>query len=129
MQFNYLAVETVETHSNKLTCSQNYCSVTIDAGIYIAQLFFEILEVSFPITILTHNKSLHDAIQYSKYVQNKRLRIDIGAIKETLMKEEIHKIKLINSTQKLADALTKSGANTSLLYVIGIWKGRLLMQE
>ena len=84
-------------------------------GVYVAQLFFEILKVWFLITILTDNKSCDDAIQSNKNVQNKRLRIDIGAIKETLMKQEIHKIKWINSTQQLADVLTKSGVNTSLL--------------
>ena len=99
----------------------------IDAGVYIAQLFFEILKVRFPITILTDNKS-YDAIQSNKYVQNKRLRIDIGPIKETLMKQEIHKIKWINSTQQLADVLTKSGANTSLLLNV-LRKGTLSMQE
>ena len=98
----------------------------IDAGVYIAQLFFEILKVRFPITILTDNKS-YDAIQSNKYVQNKRLRIDIGPIKETLMKQEIHKIKWINSTQQLADILIKSGANTSLLNVLQT--GTLSMQE
>ena len=40
----------------------------IDAGVYIAQLFFEILKVRFPITILTDNKSLYDAIQSNKHV-------------------------------------------------------------
>ena len=73
----------------------------IDAGVYIAQLFFEILKVRFPVTILTDNKSLYDAIQSNKYVQSKRLRIDIDSIKETLMKQEIHEIKWINSTQQL----------------------------
>ena len=73
----------------------------IDAGVYIAQLFFEILKVRFPVTILTDNKSLYDAIQSNKYVQSKRLRIDIDSIKETLMKQKIHEIKWINSTQQL----------------------------
>ena len=63
----------------------------------------------------------------NKYVQNKRLRIDIGAIKETFMKQEIHKIKWINSTQQLADVLIKSGANTSLLNVLHT--GTLSVQE
>ena len=97
-------------------------------GVYVAQLFFEILKVWFLITILTDNKSCDDAIQSNKNVQNKRLRIDIGAIKETLMKQEIHKIKWINSTQQLADVLTKSGVNTSLLMNV-LRKGTLSTQE
>ena len=96
----------------------------IDADVYIAQLFFEILKVRFPITILTGNNSLHDAIQSNKYVLNKRLRINICTIKETLMKQEIHETKWINSTQQLADVLTKSGANTSLLLNV-LCKGTL----
>ena len=58
----------------------------IDAGVYITQLFFEILKNQVPITILTNNKSLYDAIQSNKYVQKKGLGVDIGAIKETIMK-------------------------------------------
>ena len=100
----------------------------IDAGVYITQLFFEILRVGFSITILTDNKSLYDAIRSNKYVQNKRLGIDIRAIKENLIKQEIHKIKWINSTQQLADVLTKSGANTSLLLNV-LSKRTLSMQE
>ena len=100
----------------------------IDAGVYIAQLFFEVLKVRFPITILTDSKPLCDAIQSNKFVQNERLRIDIDAIKEPLMKQEIHEIKWINSTQQLADILTKTGANTSLLLNV-LRKGTLSMQK
>ena len=67
-------------------------------------------------------------IQSNKYVQNKRLRIDISAIKKTLMKQEMHETKWINSTQQLADVLTKSGANTLLLLNL-LRKGILSMQE
>ena len=100
---------------------------SIDAGIHIAQLFFEILKVRFLITILTDDRSLYDPINSNKYVQHKRLRSDISAIKETLLKQEIHEIKCINSTQQLADVLTKPGANTSLLLNV-LRKGTLSMQ-
>ena len=40
----------------------------IDAGVYIAQLLFEMLKVQYPIAVLTDNKSLYDAIQSNKYV-------------------------------------------------------------
>ena len=67
-------------------------------------------------------------IQSNKHVQNKRLRIDIDATRETLMTQEIHKVKWVNSTQQLADVLTKSGVNMLLLLNV-LRKGTLSMQE
>ena len=45
-----------------------------------------------PIEIYTDNKSLHDALRSQKYVSDKCLRIDIGALKEMLHKKEIDSI-------------------------------------
>ena len=70
-----------------------------------------------PVTLFTDNKSLYDAIKSSKYVQNKRLRIDIAAVKES-----------INTKQQLADPRTKSGANMKLLLNM-IMKGSILVND
>ena len=43
-----------------------------------------------PIEIYADNKSLHGALQPHKHVSDKRLRIDIVALKGMLQKQEIH---------------------------------------
>ena len=87
----------------------------IDAAIYIREIFYELTCYQMPINLFTDNKSLYDAIKSSKYVENKRLRIDIAAVKESISQNEIDNVELINTKQQLADPLTKSSANTKLL--------------
>ena len=68
-----------------------------------------------PVTLFTDNKSLHDAIKSSKYIQNRQLQIDFAAVKESISQNEIEYVEWINTKQQLAVQLMKSGANTKLL--------------
>ena len=61
------------------------------------------------------SKSVHDALWSQKYVFDKRLGIDIGALKEMLHKKEIDKIHWIKQEHQLADLLTKIGGEVSPL--------------
>ena len=67
-----------------------------DNALYIASLQSEILMVIAPITYYRKNyignKSLIDAIQLAKYVNNSRLRIDISAVKEIIYKNIYQKL-------------------------------------
>ena len=56
-------------------------------------------------------QSLHDALGSSKYVTHKRLRIDIGALKEIIYNTEIESISWIKSTQQITDSLIKLTKN------------------
>ena len=57
-------------------------------------------------------------------VTEKRLRIDIGVIREMLKKREISSVKCVEKKYQLADCSTKKGASTSnLLQVFS--KGKL----
>ena len=58
-----------------------------------------------------NNKSLHDALRSQIYVSDKRLRIDIGALKEMLHKKEIDNIHWVERECQLADSLTKIGGD------------------
>ena len=51
-----------------------------------------------------NNKSLHDALRSQIYVSDKRLRIDIGALKEMLHKKEIDNIHWVERECQLADS-------------------------
>ena len=56
--------------------------------------------------------SLYYALQSSKYITDKRLRIDIGALKEILLNKEIESITWIKSSPQIVDSLTKHVANS-----------------
>ena len=91
----------------------------IDAAIQIQVLLKETFQSDIPIYVFTNNKSLHDSMNSNKYVQNKRLRIEMNAVKETVANKEIQKMIWINNDHQLADCLTKNGVNSkSLINVI-----------
>ena len=83
----------------------------VEASLYIRDLFKELYGHYLPIEVFTDNKSLIDALKSSKYVNEKRLRIDIAALKECISKNQVQIGKWINSKEQLADPLTKQGAN------------------
>ena len=56
-----------------------------------------------------------------KNVFDKRLRIDIGALKEMLHKKEIDKIHWIKTEHQLEDSLTKIGRDVSPLIITLIY--------
>ena len=68
--------------------------------------------------------SLYYALQSSKYITDKRLRIDIGALKEILLNKEIESITWIKSSPQIVDSLTKHVAN-SLPLIKVLQKGHI----
>lgn len=81
-----------------------------DAAFFLSKMVLEILDLSMlDIHIMTDNKSLFDNIHSSKATSEKRLIVDMSAIREMINKKEIiaHKI---DSHQNLSDVLTKKGA-------------------
>lgn len=87
-----------------------------DAAYFINQLAQEAQIVSSDSQILTYtdNKSLHDSVNTTAQVTDRRLRVEISAIREMQEKEEIT-IKWISKEKQLADCLTKRGAPCSSL--------------
>lgn len=81
-------------------------------GIYVRQLWKEILGESIPIKIRTDCKSLEKALYSKSNVSNKRLRIDIASIKEMMEREEINEIIWVASREQIADILTKEGVKS-----------------
>ena len=87
-----------------------------DATVYVSSLFTEIYygTVDFkriPIEAVIDIQSLYDALKSTKCVSDKRLRVDIGAVKEMLHSREIMKIHWVDTKKQLADILTKKGVS------------------
>ena len=58
------------------------------------------------------NKSLVDALQSCKNVEDRRLRIDIAVLRDMLERREVEEVSWVNTSMQLADCLTKKGASS-----------------
>ena len=97
-------------------------SMALSDGIEEAMYLRKIIQFSIggelPIIAVTDNKSLLQAINSTHLVQEKRLRIDISAIKE-VVESECVSVTWVPGVSQLADCLTKKGASPhSLINVI-----------
>ena len=100
----------------------------IDHAIYISSLYQDLFYGShtqvLPIEAIIDNDSLYQSLQSTKHVTERRLRVDIGALKEQLMGDPQNIINWVGTKQQLADCLTKQGVSTVLLSLV-IDKGQL----
>ena len=72
-----------------------------------------------PIICITDSKSLYEASYTTNVLEDKRLHIDICAIREMLSRKEIHSIKWTEAANQLADCLTKgTSSSDKMLKVI-----------
>jgi hypothetical protein len=76
-----------------------------------------------PIVSYVDNDDLYKSLHSTTLVSDKKLRIDIASIKQT-MKEENVSVCWLQSSEMLADSLTKKGADTNKLMSV-IQTGRL----
>lgn len=85
----------------------------IDVAIYLQALMSEILNTEKPIPIVAFvdNKSVTQALCSTKMVDDKRLRLDVAAIKENLQRNEVCAIRWVKGEEQLANCLTKRGAS------------------
>lgn len=68
-----------------------------------------------PIDVCTDNKSLFENIHSTKVVSEKRLRVEIGSIKEMLHKGELSRVSWIESSDQISNCMTKHGASCKSL--------------
>ena len=69
------------------------------------------------IKFITDSKSLDDAVYSSKTITEKRLKIELCAIPESLEKGKTRSVTWVNSRDQLADCLTnKEGESCEKLY-------------
>lgn len=92
----------------------------LECALYIQKLICELFgQISVPITAFVDNKSVVQAIQSTSLVDDKRLRIDIAAIKEELSTSQIKEVRWCPGEYQLANCMTKKGASgLNLLNVV-----------
>ena len=86
----------------------------IEEAIYLRGLIVEMINgdvKSLPIVMYVDNKSVTQALCSTKMVDDKRLRLDIAAIKESLEKNEVSSVRWLPGESQLANCLTKRGAS------------------
>ena len=87
-----------------------------DAGWLAANMLKEIFCLTHLPKIICYSdsKSLKDHLNSTKVIQDPRLRVDAGRLRQMVDKKEIE-IRWIAGKSQLADSLTKHGASTKLL--------------
>ena len=87
-----------------------------EAAIYILGMVNKVLgDNNITITCITDNKSLCNALESSKQVEDKRLRIDLATMEDYMKRSEIDKVCWVAGSDQLADVLTKKGVSTDKL--------------
>ena len=88
----------------------------IESTLYIAVLLNKLIyhksQQKIPMNCVTYNRSLCDALASNKYVTEKHLQIDIGALKEAIKNKDVEDISWAKTNEQLADNLTKSGGSS-----------------
>ena len=103
-----------------MLASEIYAIVAgVDIGYVLAETIHSALvQLSLPplpLTICTDSFSLYEYIVKLGTTVEKRLMIDIIALRESYERHEIHTIRWINSTDNLIDAITKRAPNAALI--------------
>ena len=80
--------------------------------------FILVIQEVCQLSLLQDNQSSVDALKSSKYVSDKRLRIEIGIVKEMVENKQIGKIRWIKSKKQIADILTKKGVSVNLMKAV-----------
>ena len=82
---------------------------------WLSHIINQMLDIPLGITeIYCDNKSLTEAAHSTTVVEQKRLRVDLAAIKQSVSRNEF-KLRWIEMKHQLADSLTKQGADSSQL--------------
>jgi hypothetical protein len=93
----------------------------IEDAIYVKQMLIHILSVQqhdLPIIVNIDHKGAVEAIHSTRLVKDRRLRIDVAAIKECLEKGMVSEINSCSTGDQLADCLTKKGSNGDKLRAV-----------
>ena len=86
----------------------------LEEAIYLKSILAQILSTepaSLPVICITDHQGLWESVRSTKLVEDRRLRIEIAAIKECLLRKDVSEVRLCPSAEQLADCLTKKGAD------------------
>ena len=98
----------------------------LESAMYVRSLIKELWakELNLPIVAVVDNKSVVESVYSTKLVDDKRLRIDLGAIKESLRLGDVKSIQWCPGNLQLANCMTKKGASSKDLMQV-LQSGRL----
>ena len=85
----------------------------LDHGFYLRAILAEVLAVDMfkiPIVAKTDSNNLYEAVFSTSLVEDKKLRLDIAQIQESVIKEKVE-LRWISAGDMLADCMTKAGVN------------------
>ena len=102
----------------------------IEDAIFLRTLIEELFQFSsgtIPVDAVVDNKSVVEAIYSTRMVEDKRLRIDISAIKQ-FTESDVRSIQWCPGTMQLANSLAKRGAQTKQI-LDTFQSGSLLMES
>lgn len=98
-----------------------------EAAIHLKSVLQAIIKKDLPISLLCDNRSLVDAVHSSTNVENKRLQIDVGVLRDMLQQGDLQEFRWIENQKQVANALTKTGASTD--YLLDIIRLQLKFDE
>ena len=79
--------------------------------VFLNKMYSEIYfggQTDLPIEDITDNQSLHEALYSCKSFMERRLRIDIGMLKEMILRKRLKKVHWVDTKHQLADVATIS---------------------
>jgi hypothetical protein len=88
-----------------------------ESGIFVANMISELLNIGShrpTVKCFVDNKSLVESLHSTKNVDDKQLRINVAVLRDMIEKKDIA-VSWVQSAKQLANALTKRGADASLL--------------
>ena len=104
----------------------------LDHAYFLRAILAEILQenmLKIPIISVIDSNNLLEASLSTKFVEDKKLRLDIAQIQETLSTENVT-LQWIETASMLADSLTKNGVNSDpLLNVLSTGNLSLKIQK
>ena len=98
-----------------MTAETLAASDAVDNAFMVKRMMEEVLNTELPaIQVATDSKSLFDCLKTSNVIADKRLMIDMAAMREMTDRGEIT-VKWVQTEDQLADVWTNAGANKSKL--------------
>ena len=103
----------------------------ISLAIFLRAVLMEIIGIKptskIPIESFVDSNNCFQAVNSTKFVEDKRLRLDIAQIQECVRIEDVS-VHWVPAERMLADCLTKSGASSQMLLSV-LQTGRLQGEE
>ena len=101
-----------------------------ELAFYVAELAGHILsprkDESLKVHSITDSRSLYESLGSTKLVSDKRLRVEISALRQMVNKGEVS-VEWVEGAKQLADVLTKQGVSWKLLQFV-LREGKLSLQ-